>query len=124
MTQDVVNRTQNLTMNKFLEIERKVKRINQTVWSIAMAPAVRYRETCSAGGGTAAMSRALAQLGELIPTRSALVGVYPRTLSGLWDEYQDGVRGRKAAREFTRVERGQKNQSSSVQGGSLHQKAG
>ena len=34
----------------------------------------------------------------------------PRTFSGMWDEYQNGVGGRKSAREFTsRAERGQKN---------------
>ena len=30
----------------------------------------------------------------------------PKRLQFLWDEYQNGVGGRKPAREFTRVERG------------------
>ena len=80
-------------MNKISEIvvERRVKRIKQIVWSIVMALAVRYRVTSSAGDGTAAMPRAPAYVGEPILARPAVVSVCPRTLSGLWVEYQKGV---------------------------------
>ena len=107
MIQGVVNDTQNLSLNKFSEVERRMKRIEQMVRAIAMAPAVRYRGTGTAGiGGTLAPP---ARVGEPVPSRPAVLGACPRTLSGLWDEYQNGVGGRKPAREFTRSERGQTN---------------
>ena len=110
MTQGVVNATQNLNLNKLSEIERRVKKIEQMVRSIAMASAVRYGGTAgggsAAGGGTVAPP---AQVGEPVPSRSAVLGACPRTLLGLWDEYQNGEGGRKAVRKFTRTERGQHN---------------
>ena len=74
-----------------------------------MTPAVRYTGSGSVGGGTVAMPRAPVQVGEPIPTGPTVFSVCPRTLSGLWDEYQNGAGGRKPAREFTRAKRGQNN---------------
>jgi hypothetical protein len=36
----------------------------------------------------------------------AVLHKYPRTLAALWDEWENGIGGRKAARDFTRAERG------------------
>jgi hypothetical protein len=88
-----VTEMQNNQLAEFAELKRRLKRMEEIIRSIQLAPA--------RGGRQAPRLDAPAVAGPI-----ALLQTCPRTLECLWDEYQNGIGGRKAAREFTRVERG------------------
>jgi hypothetical protein len=77
--------------------------INRSVRRIALQPVQRPRNQQPPGGAAAIEPPAGA--GVLV-ANAATLSRNPRTLYLLWHEFEFGIGGRKAAREFTAVERG------------------
>jgi hypothetical protein len=75
-----------------VEGRREFQMLQSNIRRIAVQPVVRRAAAVENGGAVAAVPATLS------PT--------PRTLHLLWDEYERGIGGRKAARLFSREERG------------------
>jgi hypothetical protein len=88
-----VTELQNNQLAEFAELKRRLKRMEEIIRSIQLAPARGGRQAPRLGAPA-------------VPGPIALLQTCPRTLECLWDEYQNGIGGMKAAREFTRSERG------------------
>jgi hypothetical protein len=87
-------------MVKFTEIDRRLRRMEALLKSVANSPGRTIGRT---NRGTAIRVGAAAQGGD---SRPATLCRNPRTLSILWSEYMNGIGGRKPAQQFTREERG------------------
>jgi hypothetical protein len=95
-----VTAMQNLNIAKFATLERRLRLSENILRGLSVSPSRRRmirnnNEATAAPLGTAPPVEPLATLHSC-----------PRTLELLWDEYQNGIGGRKPAREFTRSERG------------------
>lgn len=105
-TSKMVSEIQVHEMEKFSEIERRLRRMETIVRAISAAPArpigpATPRGTPIRVGALAADGGAETQ-GDLRP---ATLSSNPRTLSVLWDEYVNGIGGRLPASEFTSRQR-------------------
>ena len=95
-----VSEIQSLEMVKFTEIDRRLRRMEALLKSVANSPGRTIGRT---NRGTAIRVGTAAQGGD---SRPATLCRNPRTLSILWSEYMNGIGGRKPAQQFTREERG------------------
>ena len=99
---------QTLQRSEFAEMKNRIRRLEDRIRVLQNAPARvvvnrRFDPTLTQRG---------VEIREGNPdqgqdTRPATLMRNPKLLGILWDEYQNGVGGRKPAREFTRAERGQ-----------------
>lgn len=88
--------------------EHSFSRLGRQVRRIAMQPIARRRPTTTLATTTGVNDDDSAgqQPTAAIPNQPSVLSRTPRTLDELWVEYQYGLGGRKAARLFTRKERG------------------
>ena len=98
----IVSEIQSLEMVKFTEIDRRLRRMEALLKSISESPA-RAIGSQRTDRGTVIRVGDVLQGGD---TRPATLSRNPKMLSTLWDEYINGVGGRKPAQQFTREERG------------------
>ena len=96
-TSSRVMEMQNTVVSEFADLKRRLRRIEENLRSIQVAPARR-------GGAHGPVAYRLGT--DAGDTRPAVLHGCPRTLAVLWDEYQNGIGGNKPARMFTRRERG------------------
>ena len=74
---------------------------------IARQPVVRYVAPQQPGGEDEAGEQAAGEAGpRRVVVYAATLSANPRSLHALWEEYERGIGGRRAARLFTRAERG------------------
>jgi hypothetical protein len=76
-----------------LQQRREFQMLQSSLRRISMQPVVRQQNDAPAAPNHA-------------PALASTLSPNPRTLYILWDEYEQGIGGRKAARQFTRQERG------------------
>ena len=102
-TQVTLSDVQNSSISKFADVERRIRRIEEHVRMIArgMALGARGRDHQRTAAGERRHAVGLPEVG-----KPATLFKCARTLNVLWDEYVNGIGGRKPARDFTRVERG------------------
>eukprot|EP00536_Pseudo-nitzschia_multiseries_P007999 jgi/Psemu1/19281/gm1.19281_g len=81
------------------QLNRQNKTIESILWHIAAAPVRQV-------GGVITLGGQPTWLGTLRAQPPALLGDCPRPLAVLWDEYVNGIGGRKPAREFSRHDLG------------------
>ena len=98
----IVSEIQSLEMVKFTEIDRRLRRMEALLKSISESPA-RAIGSQRTDRGTVIRVGDVLQGGD---TRPATLSRNPKMLSTLWDEYINGVCGRKPAKQFTWEERG------------------
>ena len=96
-TQSKVNEMENQQIESFAKLLKKLTKVQETAQRAAMAPVVRRRPVARGSINNAAGD------GGLGPAN--LVNC-PANLYTLWNEYEVGVGGNKAAKEFTAKERG------------------
>ena len=82
------------------DTKRELRLIKNMLRTLCGAPARRFQ----LGGG-----RVVPPQGAPNALRPATLAPLPRTIQALWDEYINGIGGRKPAQEFTRHERGGTN---------------
>ena len=82
------------------DISRKLQRLDQWIKVMETAPAVRI------SGIKDGLLVKPDNPNQGQDTRPATLQRTPKTLSVLWDEYENGVNGKKAAKDFSRGERG------------------
>ena len=98
-TQTKVNELENRQIESFAKLIKQLHRVQETAQRVAMAPVIRRRPPAARGVNTSDA-----------PTRGGLGPANlvncPANLFTLWNEYEIGVGGNKAAKEFTTKERG------------------
>eukprot|EP00536_Pseudo-nitzschia_multiseries_P013237 jgi/Psemu1/34513/gm1.34513_g len=98
-TQTNVAEMRNHQISELAELEWQIKTLTQIIQGMAMAPAWRV-------GGVGARPSANPRQGAPVVERPALLHDRPQTIQALWDGHQNGLGGRKPAREFTDVKWG------------------
>eukprot|EP00536_Pseudo-nitzschia_multiseries_P000043 jgi/Psemu1/62444/estExt_Genemark1.C_20149 len=90
-------------MAEMAEMKRQMKLLYQICQGLAMAPAHQI-----GGGGTRGRGPAIMDAAPGLPEGQQPANLYstPRTIQVLWDEYQNGIGGKKPAPKFTAAERG------------------
>ena len=89
-----------------IQTQRNYQTLNTNVRRIAMAPALRGGVNQAANGNQGADGNLGAAVGAANANGAATLSPTPRTVHALWQEYMEGIGGRKPARLFTPEERG------------------
>ena len=92
-TQSKVNELENRQIESFAKLLRQLHKVQETAQRAAMAPVIRRRPARAVNGSNGGLGNA-----NLLNC--------PPNLYTLWNEYEVGVGGNKAAKEFTASERG------------------
>ena len=103
-----VSDIQQLNLQKFAEMERRLRRMENLVRT--MSTPARPIATVTTQAGTPIRVGRLAFSGDQQQqeTRPAILSRNPRTLSVLWDEWMNGIGGNLPARSFEPAQRGQR----------------
>ena len=103
-----VSEIQQLNLQKFAEMERRLRRMESLVRT--MSTPARPIATVTTQAGTPIRVGRLAFSGDQQQqeTRPAILSRNPWTLSVLWDEWMNGIGGNLPARSFEPVQRGQR----------------
>ncbi|KAI2510702.1 hypothetical protein MHU86_3650 [Fragilaria crotonensis] len=87
---------------RFRDINEKLDHLRRNIRRVAQQPVQRPRDNDNGNARGAGEIEPRAGL----PLANATLSRTPRSLHVLWCEYEMGIGGRKAAREFTSIERG------------------
>jgi len=87
----------------FAKLEKENENLKQMIRTLMLAPARRI----TGNGRQRQQEEVIVRNGVAPPTQPATLSRCPRTLELLWDEYENGIGGRKPAKDFTPRERGQ-----------------
>lgn len=101
----IVVETQNQTRAELAEIKLAIKKMQQTIRMLVSRPAITLQQ------GPQAQPIILARPGLPRLERPAILARNVKTLSVLWDEWQNGLNGSKLASQFTSRERGGANKN-------------
>ena len=101
-TSKMVSEIQRHEMQKFTELERRLRKMESFVKTLSPARPIHTVLTCRG------IPIRVGSLAFEETDRRPILGRNPRTLSVLWDEWMNGVAGNLPAREFTRAQRGAK----------------
>ena len=107
-TAKTTNEIQTLQRSEFAEMKNRIRRLEERIRVLQNAPA---RVIVGRRMFDPTRTRRGVEIREGNPdqgqdTRPATLMRNPKMLEFLWDEYQNGIGGRKPAREFTQAERG------------------
>ena len=100
-TQTNVAEIKNHQLTELAEIKRQLRTLTAMVRGLSYDPARRAGGGGGGGGGRCAVPQGVPNTG-----KPATLYPHPRTIEAMWDEYQNGIGGRKPARDFSRRERG------------------
>ena len=96
-TQSKVNELENRQIESFSKLLKKLSKVQETAQRAAMAPVIRRRPAATRATNNNTANGGL---------EAANLVNCPANLYTLWNEYEVGVGGNKAAKEFTAAERG------------------
>jgi hypothetical protein len=92
-------------LQKFAEVERRLKRIERLVQLISVAPARILPGAPGRGRPALPQNIRVGNPDQGQDRRPAKLSQNPRTFAALWDEYVNGINGNKPARDITGPER-------------------
>ena len=102
-TQTKVTEIEDFQVSKLAQLENRIRNIERMTHALSVSPARIIRRGRRRGGGDMPE-----RLGNPAVEEPAVLGRCPKTLFVLWDEWVNGIGGSKPARDFTRCERGLK----------------